>query len=94
MDAVRTFVGRGQFTDWRFTLAPEANEAGSHGYRRSTLTPSRCSVDSVRASGEYYERFVPGYTAQHLASLVREDWIEERWLTEWLRLGHVAEVKT
>jgi hypothetical protein len=100
---VRTFEGRGHWAEWKFTMEPalagsmnvECYGAEAPGFIRRQLHPARCKVQYL-SSGQYKyaEQWQP-LTAAAIRKDVLDpepEWVEEAWLTQWLKDGHIKEV--
>lgn len=92
--ATRTFIGLGQHTGWRFTLGHQTSECGLPGFMRRQLRPADERVAELERIDPINELQRPGYTAEMRKLVLNPEptWIEEQWLTEWLRRGLVKEV--
>jgi hypothetical protein len=94
----RTFIGLRECDGWRFTLTPSTNADGSPGFTRETITPRKgwradvqrtVDANKIRADSDV----IRALQADLDAGKPPADWVEERWLTEWLRAGAIREVK-
>ncbi len=95
---MRTFIGLKDFSGWRFTLTPATNEAGSPGFTRETLTPrDGWAADLARTTIEanvalYSSEVIRALRSDLEAGRPPADWVEDEWLTQWLRGGLIKEV--
>jgi hypothetical protein len=92
----RMFIGCGEFAGWRLVLTPEA-ERGVPGFRRETVTSWNGWREWAQGSIARNLTLSPGY-AQRLQAEVDAgkppvEWVDEKWLEQWLKAGSIREVR-